>query len=147
MSAPGPGRECDHGAVTIDEAAVSDDVVATLRRAGARFASARRRGGTAQPSSDLDVAAVARPTATAWDVVLPEGVDLLASTMHRSSCRPVRRAPALRRRRLASMAGNHSLVHQYAAIDDTRTVAFLDQIGDFDAFVAQVSAWLPGQDD
>ena len=39
------------------------------------------------------------------------------------------------------------LVHQYAEIDDTRTVAFLDQIGDFDAFVAQVSAWLRGQDD
>jgi uncharacterized protein len=81
MSAPGPGRECDHGGVTIDEAAVSDDVIATLRRAGARFAFVHgsRAAGTAQPSSDLDVAAwwgsPDRPQP--WDVVLPAGVDLL----------------------------------------------------------------------
>jgi hypothetical protein len=60
---------------------VSDaDVVAALRRAGARFAFAHgsREAGTAGPDADFDVGAWWGDGAPAsWDVGLPDGVDLL----------------------------------------------------------------------
>ncbi|MGH9138239.1 MAG: type VII toxin-antitoxin system HepT family RNase toxin [Acidimicrobiales bacterium] len=34
------------------------------------------------------------------------------------------------------------LVHRYVEIDDDRVVAFLDELGDLDAFVEEVAAWL-----
>lgn len=34
------------------------------------------------------------------------------------------------------------LVHQYAVVDDDRVVAHLDELGDLQAFVEQVSAWM-----
>jgi uncharacterized protein YutE (UPF0331/DUF86 family) len=34
------------------------------------------------------------------------------------------------------------LVHQYAAVDDSRVIAQLDALSDFDAFVSQVGTWL-----
>lgn len=39
------------------------------------------------------------------------------------------------------------LVHQYADIDDRRTVGFLGRIDDFDAFVTQVTRWLGAHPD
>lgn len=37
------------------------------------------------------------------------------------------------------------LVHQYAAVDDARVAAYLDELGDLRSFVEQVSAWLTGR--
>ena len=60
---------------------MTDETVAALRRAGARFAflHGSHAAGTARPSSDIDVAAWwgsdDRPNP--WDVHLPPGVDLL----------------------------------------------------------------------
>jgi uncharacterized protein YutE (UPF0331/DUF86 family) len=34
------------------------------------------------------------------------------------------------------------LGHQYAAVDDSRVIAQLDDLNDFHDFVAQVGAWL-----
>lgn len=54
--------------------------VATLRRAGARFAflHGSRATGTARPDSDVDVAAWwPRDAPAAFEVLLPAGVDLL----------------------------------------------------------------------
>lgn len=64
-----------------NSAAVTDEAVDALRRAGARFAflHGSQSYGTARPSSDIDVAAWwgsdNRPDS--WDVDLPPGVDLL----------------------------------------------------------------------
>ena len=60
--------------------AVADAIVATLRDAGARFAFVHgsTARGTAQPNSDLDIAAWWPETAPpSFDVLLPPGVDLL----------------------------------------------------------------------
>ena len=48
-------------------------------------------------------------------------------------------------RLVAAVGFRNLLVHQYAEVDDSRTVAFLDRIGDIDGFVAQVSAWVAAQ--
>lgn len=66
-----------HGTIAVvDERAVAD----ILRRHGARFAFVHgsRAAGDAPPESDLDVAAWwgDQPPAP-WDVLLPDGVDLL----------------------------------------------------------------------
>ena len=46
-------------------------------------------------------------------------------------------------RRLAKAVGfRNVLVHQYAAVDDDRVVAALDELDDLGGFVQQVSAWL-----
>lgn len=34
------------------------------------------------------------------------------------------------------------LVHRYADVDDRRVVAFLDHVGDLEAFVASVARWM-----
>lgn len=48
----------------------------------------------------------------------------------------------LARRLVGAVGFRNLLVHQYAEIDDARTVAFLDRIGDIQDFVSQVSTWL-----
>lgn len=46
-------------------------------------------------------------------------------------------------RSLARAVGfRNVLVHQYATVDDAVVVSALDRLEEFDAFVAQVSAWL-----
>lgn len=63
-------------------AALRDDVVSTLRGAGARFGflHGSRAAGTHRPASDVDVAAWWGPdgsTPQSFEVLLPAGVDLL----------------------------------------------------------------------
>lgn len=49
-------------------------------------------------------------------------------------------------RRLARAVGfRNLLVHQYADIDDRRVVAMLGEVGDLEAFVNAVGAWLERQ--
>ena len=48
--------------------------------------------------------------------------------------------------RLARAAGfRNVLVHQYAEVDDDVVVAYLDHLGDIDAFVTQVTGWMATQ--
>ncbi|MGH9111009.1 MAG: type VII toxin-antitoxin system HepT family RNase toxin [Acidimicrobiales bacterium] len=45
--------------------------------------------------------------------------------------------------RVAGAVGfRNLLVHQYVDVDDDRVVAFLDEIGDVDAYVGGVTAWI-----
>ncbi len=48
----------------------------------------------------------------------------------------------LARRLVGAVGFRNLLVHQYAEIDDARTVGFLDRIGDIEDFVGHVSTWL-----
>jgi uncharacterized protein YutE (UPF0331/DUF86 family) len=49
--------------------------------------------------------------------------------------------------RLARAAGfRNLLIHQYADIDDKRVIGNLDSLGDLDAFVDGVLAWVDAQD-
>lgn len=48
----------------------------------------------------------------------------------------------LAHRLVGAVGFRNLLVHQYAEIDDARTVGFLDRIGDIEDFVGQVSTWL-----
>ncbi|MDQ1248093.1 MAG: uncharacterized protein QG597_2465 [Actinomycetota bacterium] len=65
----------------MDEAAIRTQVVATLVRSGASFGfvfGSRATGGRPRTDSDLDVAAFwLGPAPASWDVLLPDGVDLL----------------------------------------------------------------------
>ncbi len=59
---------------------IRDDVVAQLRRAGARFAFVHgsQARGEERPGSDLDVAAWwGSPAPASWDIGVPDCVDLL----------------------------------------------------------------------
>ena len=47
----------------------------------------------------------------------------------------------LAHRLVGAVGFRNLLVHQYAEIDDARTVGFLDRIGDLENFVGQVSTW------
>ncbi len=65
----------------MDDQALREQVAAKLQAAGATFAfvfGSRATGGRPRPASDLDVAAfwLDAPPAS-WDVLLPDGVDLL----------------------------------------------------------------------
>lgn len=42
----------------------------------------------------------------------------------------------------AAVGFRNVLVHRYIEVDDTRVLDALDELGDLDAFVTQVSAWL-----
>lgn len=46
-------------------------------------------------------------------------------------------------RAAAAVGFRNVLVHRYADVDDARVVAALDGLGDLDAFVDAVAAWLP----
>ena len=48
----------------------------------------------------------------------------------------------LAHRLVGAVGFRNLLVHQYAEIDDARTVGFLDRIGDIEDFVGHVSTWL-----
>lgn len=65
----------------MDEAAIRTQVADTLLRAGASFGfvfGSRATGGGPRPDSDLDVAAFwPGPAPASWEVLLPDGVDLL----------------------------------------------------------------------
>jgi uncharacterized protein YutE (UPF0331/DUF86 family) len=50
--------------------------------------------------------------------------------------------PELAERLVQAVGFRNLLVHQYADVDDDRVVVLLDEIGDIERFVQQVSAWL-----
>ncbi|HET9612217.1 MAG TPA: HepT-like ribonuclease domain-containing protein [Acidimicrobiales bacterium] len=144
----------------LDDPATTDAVVASLRESGARFAFVHgsRATGTATPGSDFDVAAWWGTSDRKYRFVTTiEGVVNAAQHLCASEGwgPPKDNGDAVRlvgthgvvdeqlaHRLVGAVGFRNLLVHQYAEIDDARTVGFLDRIGDIEDFVGQVSTWL-----